>query len=56
MPSLKRLSYWTLSAETYNITMYWKSIYDSTEYTYLSVADNTYDNIRSLWVQELKSL
>ncbi|MFW9877307.1 MAG: hypothetical protein ACFFG0_29805 [Candidatus Thorarchaeota archaeon] len=44
-----------LSAGTYNITMYWKSLYDSTEYTYLSVADNTYDNIRSLWVMELKS-
>ncbi|MFX1569082.1 MAG: hypothetical protein ACFFCV_12025 [Promethearchaeota archaeon] len=44
-----------LSAGTYNIAMYWMSLYDSTEYTYLSVADPGYDNTRSLWVMELKS-
>ncbi|KKL51424.1 hypothetical protein LCGC14_2295620 [marine sediment metagenome] len=45
-----------LSAGTYNITMYWKSIYNSTDYTHLSVAHSNYFNTRSLWVQELKSL
>lgn len=45
-----------LSAGTYNITMYWKSIYDSAEYSYLSVAHSNYFNTRSLMVQELKSL
>ncbi len=45
-----------LSAGTYTIAMYWKSVYDTSDYTYLSVARIDYDNIRSLWVQELKSL
>ena len=44
-----------LSAGIYNIVMYWRSLYDSVEYTYLSVSDPGYENTRSLWVMELKS-